>query len=128
VLINRRMADLPVRGLILCDASDPIIIIIVILQPRLGQAQVLLPGDIALFLCIPQSLGIHDTIQWWIDGGQVTNDNPEYTTSVDPLIGIGSLQIQNVLLVHNGSRVQCSVNESSRIIYSNQTIILLVEG
>jgi hypothetical protein len=107
---------------------NPIIIIIVILEPRYGQAQVLHPGDIAQFLCTPQSRGIHDTIQWWIDGGQVTNDNPEYTTSVDPLIETGSLRIQSVLLVHNGSTVQCSVNESSRISYSNQTIILLVEG
>jgi hypothetical protein len=103
---------------------------LVTLEPRPGQPQVLHPGDTALFLCTPPSHGdgIHDTIQWWIDGGQVTNDNPDYTTSVDPLFESGSLQIQTVFLVHNGSTVQCSVNESSRISYSDQTIILLVEG
>jgi hypothetical protein len=58
----------------------------------------------------------------------VTNHTPEYVrTSIDPLVGSGSLQIQNVMLVHNGSTIQCSVNESSDMSYSNQ-LLLLVEG
>jgi hypothetical protein len=89
---------------------------------RPGLPKLLYPGDSVLFVCTPQS---HDGgIQWWINGSQVTNHNPEYVrTAKDPLVGSGSLQIQNVLLVHNGSTIQCSVNES----YSNQ-LLLLVEG
>jgi hypothetical protein len=46
---------------------------------------------------------------------------------MDPNYEAGTLEIQGVLLVHNGSTIQCSVNESSEISYSNQ-LLLLVEG
>jgi hypothetical protein len=94
-----------------------------VLSPRPGQPQVLRPGDTAVFVCTPQSLGVG--IQWWIDGSQVTNHTPDYVrTSIDSLVGSGSLQIQNVLLVYNGSTIQCSVSDMS---YSSQ-LLLLVEG
>jgi hypothetical protein len=97
-----------------------------VLRTRPGQPQVLHPGDTALFICIPQSQG--GGFQWWIDGSQVTNHDPEYVrTSIDPLLGSGALQIQNVLLVYNGSIIQCSVNGSAGMSYSNQ-LLLLVEG
>jgi hypothetical protein len=104
-----------------------------VLEPRRGQPQVLHPGDSAVFLCTPQHLdlgrGIHNTIQWWwINESRVIDHNPEHvTTSIDPYTEIGSLLIHNVLLVHNGSTIQCSMNESSGISYSNQ-LLLLVES
>jgi hypothetical protein len=101
-----------------------------VLQPKPSQPQVLHPGDTAVFVCLPQSHGGDNlnTIQWWINGSQVINHSPEYVrTSVDPLTQTGSLQIQNLLLVHNGSTIQCSVNESSGISYSIR-LLLLVEG
>jgi hypothetical protein len=88
---------------------------------------VLRPDDTALFICAPQSRGggIHNTIQWWINGSRVTNFNPEYVEiSIDSLLETGVLLIQNV---YNGSTIQCSVNESTEISYSNQ-LLLLVEG
>jgi hypothetical protein len=91
---------------------------------------VLHPGDAAVFVCLPQSHGggNRNTIQWLINGSRVINNNPEYVrTSIDSLTETGSLQIQNLLLVHNGSTIQCSVNESSGISYSNQ-LIVSVEG
>jgi hypothetical protein len=96
-----------------------------VLSPRPGQPQVLYPGDTAHFICAPsQDGGLHNTIQWWINESRVTNSTPGYVvTFIDALV-IASLEIQNV---HNGSIIQCSVNESSGVSHSNQ-LLLLAEG
>jgi hypothetical protein len=76
-----------------------------VLSPRPGQPQVLHPDDTGRFTCAPQSRGggIHNTIQWWINGSRVPNFNPEYVKiSIDSFLETGILQIQNV---YNGSTI-----------------------
>ena len=95
------------------------------LGPVPGQKPVLTPNDTGSYICNPSESEFLNSIQWWINGNEVTNNNPEHVTTSVSVFGV--LQIHDELLEYNGSTIQCSVNRDLEIIYSNQ-LLLLVEG